>query len=60
MNTRVHTVSADEDLSEVLSKMDKHRLFSMPVISNNRFIGMISKATLLDQYRKELRVQTSL
>jgi hypothetical protein len=23
------------------------------------FIGMISKATLLDQYRKELMVQTS-
>jgi CIC family chloride channel protein len=60
MDTRVHAVSADADLSEVLAKMDEHRLFSMPVISNNRFIGMISKATLLDQYRKELRVQTSL
>lgn len=60
MDTRVEAVSADDDLSEVLAKMDEHRLFSMPVISNNRFIGMISKATLLDQYRKELRVQTSL
>jgi CIC family chloride channel protein len=31
----------------------------MPVVSNGRFLGMISKATLLDQYRKELRVQTA-
>jgi CIC family chloride channel protein len=33
-------------------------IFSMPVVSDNRFLGMISKATLLDQYRKELMVQT--
>jgi CIC family chloride channel protein len=39
-------------------KMDEDRIFSMPVVSDNRFLGMISKATLLDQYRKELMVQT--
>jgi CIC family chloride channel protein len=59
MDTKVEVVHPDDDLSEVLRKMDANRLFSMPVVINNRFIGLISKATLLDQYRKELMVQTS-
>jgi CIC family chloride channel protein len=59
VNTRVETVHPEDDLADVLRKMDGHRLFSMPVVANKRFIGMISKATLLDQYRKELVVQTS-
>ena len=58
MNTHVQTVSLYDDLAEVLQKMDDGRIFSMPVVSDNRFLGMISKATLLDQYRKELMVQT--
>ncbi len=59
MNPDVITVLPDEDLTKVLRKMDSHRLFSMPVVVNNRFVGMISKATLLDKYRKELMVQTT-
>ncbi len=58
MRTRVKTVSLHDDLTEVLQKMDDDGVFSMPVVSDNRFQGMISKATLLDQYRKELMVQT--
>lgn len=59
MNTSIDVAHPDDELSEVLQHMDEKRLFSMPVISNNRFVGMISKATLLDKYRKELIVQTS-
>ena len=59
MDPYVDTVQPEDDLGEVLRRMDEKRLFSMPVIAKNRFVGMISKATLLDQYRKELRVQTS-
>lgn len=59
MNTRVEVVHPDDELFEVLRKMDIEGLFSMPVIVNNKFVGLISKATILDQYRKELRVQTS-
>ena len=60
MKTDGETASMDDDLAFVLDKMDKHRLYAIPVIENSRFLGMISKATLLDQYRKELRVQTSI
>ncbi len=58
MKTNVETVDIHEDLSDVLDKMDARGLFSMPVVSSNRFVGMISKATLLDRYRNELIVQT--
>ncbi len=59
MNPRVKTVHPNDDLSDVLRKMDENRLFSMPVVENKKFAGMISKATLLDRYRKELMVQTT-
>lgn len=59
MNTQVEVVHPDDDLLDVVRKMDMKGLFSMPVVVNNRFIGLISKATILDQYRKELMVQTS-
>ena len=58
MDTDVDKVYPDDDLSEILNIMDRKQLFSIPVVANNKFIGMISKATLLDRYRKELMVQT--
>jgi CIC family chloride channel protein len=58
MDTHVKTVSPEDDVVEVLERMDADRLFNMPVVTNHRFIGMISKSTLLDQYRNELMVQT--
>lgn len=58
MDAWVDTVSPEDDVEEVLERMDADRLFNMPVVANHRFIGMISKSTLLDQYRKELMVQT--
>lgn len=59
MDRRVHVVRLEDDLADVLRIMDREGLYSMPVVVNKRFLGMISKATLLDQYRKELMVQTS-
>ena len=58
MDTNVSIASVYDDLSEILRKMDVDGVPSMPVVSDNRFLGMISKATVLDQYRKELMVQT--
>lgn len=58
METQIETAHLDDDLTDILRRMDASRLFSMPVVVNGRFLGMLSKATLLDRYRKELRVQT--
>jgi chloride channel protein, CIC family len=53
----VETVCPDADLADVLDRMDAKGFFSMPVVADKRFVGMISKATLLDKYRRELMVQ---
>ena len=58
MHSDVATASPDDDLNDVLRRMDAGRLFSMPVVSEGLFLGMVSKATLLDRYRRELMVQT--
>jgi CIC family chloride channel protein len=58
MDAHADAVSPEDDVVEVLERMDANRLFNMPVVANHRFIGMVSKSTLLDQYRKELMVQT--
>ncbi len=59
VDENVRVVNYTDDLSQVLKTMDNNNLYSMPVVSNNRFAGMISKATILDHYRKELKVQTT-
>lgn len=51
-------VHPGDDLNQVLDRMDQLGRFSMPVVDDGRFLGMISKATLLDCYRRELIVQT--
>ncbi len=59
MDSNPLVVDLDDDLSEVLQMMDLKKLFSVPVVVNKRFAGMVLKATLLDRYRNELSVQTS-
>lgn len=58
MHSDVAVASPDDELNDILRRMDAGRLFSMPVVSDGIFLGMVSKATLLDRYRRELMVQT--
>ncbi|WP_092233088.1 chloride channel protein [Desulfobacula phenolica] len=60
MDTEVITASLENDLQEVLDMMDINRMDSIPVVENDRFIGMISKTRILDLYRRELIMQTSV
>jgi CIC family chloride channel protein len=57
MNQDLETVSPDEELNKVLDKFDETGAWSLPVVHGGRFLGLISKATLLDHYRKELLAQ---
>ncbi|MBF0450121.1 MAG: chloride channel protein [Candidatus Magnetomorum sp.] len=59
MRTNIPTATLNEDLNDVLKRMDRHQLSEIPIVSNARFIGMVSKETLLNRYRQELIVQTS-
>ena len=60
METGVPTVKPDDDLADVLNVMDQAAMPLLPVLENQRFVGMLSKAILLDHYRKELIVQTGI
>ncbi|MBW1741299.1 MAG: chloride channel protein [Deltaproteobacteria bacterium] len=58
MDTNVPHVSPFDDMKEVLELMDQTHSQSLPVVHRNKFLGMVSKVTILDRYRKELIVQT--
>jgi len=60
MDTEIMTASLDNDLQEVLDMMDINNMDHIPVVENDRFIGMISKTRILDLYRRELIMQTSV
>ncbi len=57
MDAGVPTVSADDELADVLALMERRGLNTLPVVEKHHFVGMLSKSTLLDHYRKELIVQ---
>ncbi|MBT8339290.1 MAG: chloride channel protein [Desulfatitalea sp.] len=60
MEHDVPTVKSDDELSHVLEVMEDQGLDALPVVEHDQFIGMVSKATLLDRYRKELIVQAGM
>jgi len=57
MNREVIFVNPEDELPNILHKFDETRSWSLPVVQSGKFLGLISKATLLDHYRKELIAQ---
>lgn len=60
METQVPTVRSDDELADVINLMESEGFDALPVVDHHQFVGMISKATLLDHYRKELIVQAGM
>lgn len=60
MHVDVATISITDNLLEIQEKFDKTNSWSLPVVDNKKYLGLISKATMLDLYRKELKVQTEI
>jgi CIC family chloride channel protein len=58
MHRNLTTVSLTDTLSEIQNKFDITDTWSLPVVEDGKFKGLISKATMMDLYRKELQVQT--
>jgi CIC family chloride channel protein len=58
MQTEVDTVSLSDTVVEILNRFDSTESWSLPVLENNRFLGLISKSSILDHYRRELKAQT--
>jgi CBS domain-containing protein len=47
MTTRVHTVSEETSLEEVVRLMEKYHVKRFPVVEDGRLVGIISRANLL-------------
>ena len=60
MRSDIPRASYSDSMVEILKKFDLTNVWSIPVIQNGKFMGLISKATLLDHYRKELKAQTDI
>ena len=60
MRTEYPKVSLNDNLLDVLTIFDDTGYWSLPVVENKRFLGLVSKATILDLYRKELKAQTDI
>ncbi len=60
MRTDYPVVSLDDNLLDVLNIFDNTGYWSLPVVENGKFMGLVSKATILDLYRKELKAQTDI
>jgi chloride channel protein, CIC family len=58
MQTDLTTVSLSDGVSDILNTFESSHAWSLPVVENKKFLGLISKATMLDHYRKELKAQT--
>ncbi len=51
------TASPEEELGEILERMNEKEVACVPVVMDGRVLGLLSKATILDHYRWELMVQ---
>ncbi len=60
MDDDVPAVQPDEPLARIVALMDHHGRYSLPVVAHGRFIGMISKGSLLDHYRREMAAQEEI
>jgi CIC family chloride channel protein len=46
-------ISPDESLRSVLKKFDEARQWNLPVVEENKYVGFVSKASILAKYREE-------
>lgn len=48
------TVELKENIYEALAKFESTGQWNLPVVDNGRYLGFLSKSTILSRYRKEL------
>lgn len=58
MSLKVISVKPNDTIKEVISKMKKYEISQMPVVENNKLVGMISEATILNALGNGKNVET--
>lgn len=52
--TEAHEVDFEDSLHDILKKFDDTKQWNLPVVKDNRYLGFLSKARILSEYRTEL------
>jgi CIC family chloride channel protein len=47
-------IALDEKMDIVMKKFNESGAWNLPVVSNRKYIGLISKSTIFNAYRSEL------
>ena len=59
LHDNLPTIDAGESTLTVIQKFEGCGAWSLPLIEDGKFLGMLSKSTLFDRYRRELIVHTT-
>jgi CIC family chloride channel protein len=54
MATPAVVIQANENLHQVLSKFEETKLWNLPVVDQDQYVGFLSKSSILTRYRNEL------
>ena len=57
MSRNYPPISVDLSLSDAMEVFDTARVWVLPVVDDGRFVGLVSKSSLFDHYRRELNAQ---
>jgi CIC family chloride channel protein len=55
MVTPVTIINASDDVREIVKKFDETNTWNLPVVDEHKFVGFISKSSILNQYRQLLK-----
>ena len=47
-------IQVNENLHQVLNKFEETKSWNLPVADGEKYVGFLSKSTILTRYRKEL------
>jgi CIC family chloride channel protein len=54
MSKPMAVIKLNENLHSVLKKFDDTNQWNLPVVEGNRYVGFVSKSSVLTKYRSEL------
>jgi len=54
------TIQVDTGLSKAMQIFEKGGIWVLPVLDGEAFVGLISKSTLFEHYRRELNAQVQI
>jgi CIC family chloride channel protein len=55
MATPTAIIDINDDVRQVVKKFDETNTWNLPVVDNHKFVGFISKSSVLNQYRQLLK-----